>query len=83
MHKDKPPGIFDFAERSIRHLIGFWLITGFILSILVQGGLLLWRADRKEPSGADSATEALEAKTDAHRTPPTTSSPASTASVRY
>ena len=82
MHKDKPPGIFDFAERSIRHLIGFWLITGFILSILVHFGLLLWRADRKEPAAPGPNSEALETKTNARRSP-ASASPASTASVRY
>ena len=72
MHKDKPPGIFDFAERSIRHLIGFWLISGFILSVLVHFGLLIWRADKPPPP--DRPSEALENKTAAQRSPSTTSS---------
>jgi hypothetical protein len=45
MHKDKPPGIFDFAQRSIRYLIGFWLVTGFLLSLVVHLSLLVWRGD--------------------------------------
>ena len=36
MHKDKPPGLFDFAERSIRYLVGFWFTAGLILSLLVH-----------------------------------------------
>ena len=82
MHKDKPPGIFDFAERSIRHLIGFWLIAGFLLSILVHFGLLLWRADAKGPSEINRDSGALEAKTDARRSP-AASSPAASVAVRY
>lgn len=82
MHKDRSPGIFDFAERSIRHLIGFWLISGFILSVLVHFGLLIWRADKKEPALPEPQSEALEAKAAAQRSPSSTS-PAASADVRY
>lgn len=82
MHKDKPPGIFDFAERSIKHLIGFWLISGFILSVLVHFGLLLWRVDKKEPVAPDPFSEALETKTAVQRSPSSTT-PSPSAAVRY
>jgi len=45
MHKDKPPGIFAFGERSIRYLVGFWLTTGFLLSLVVHVSMLVWRVD--------------------------------------
>jgi hypothetical protein len=66
MHKDKPPGPFDFAERSIRYLVGFWVTAGLILSILVHTTMLVWRADRKNPDSKPNQ-EALEAATAARR----------------
>jgi hypothetical protein len=65
MHKDKPPGPFDFAERSIRYLIGFWLTAGLILSMFVHTGMLIWRADATGPNKPDPAR--LEAATAAQR----------------
>ena len=65
MHKDKPPGPFDFAERSIRYLVGFWLIAGLALSLLVHTGMLIWRADDLGPSKPNP--EALETATAAQR----------------
>ena len=49
MHKNKPPGLFDFAERSIRYLVGFWFIAGLVLSLLVHTGMVIRRADAKGP----------------------------------
>ena len=65
MHKDKPPGPFDFAERSIRYLVGFWLLAGLVLSMLVHTGMLIWREDATGPSKPDPAK--LEAATAARR----------------
>lgn len=41
MHKDKPPGIFDLADRSLGYVVGFGLVTGFLLSIIGWIGYLL------------------------------------------
>jgi hypothetical protein len=83
MHKDKPPGLLDFADRSIRYLVGFWLTTGFVLSVLVHTGMLVWRADAKEP-GSKPNPAALEAATAARRAAASKSSPPDApAAVRY
>jgi hypothetical protein len=36
MHKDKPPGIFDLTERSVRYAAGFCFVVGFFLSVVVR-----------------------------------------------
>jgi hypothetical protein len=83
MHRDKPPGPFDFAERSIRYLVGFWVTTGLVLSILVHTAMLVWRADRKGPASKPNP-EALEAATVAARAAASKSSPPEApAAVRY
>lgn len=80
MHKDKPPGLFDFAERSIRYLVGFWFTAGLILSILVHTGMLVWRADARGP-GLKQDGETLEVKASVHK--PATASTAAPEKVRY
>jgi hypothetical protein len=74
MHRDKPAGPFDFAERSIRYLVGFWLTAGLVLSILVHTAMLVWRDDRKGP-GPKPNPEALEAATAARRAAASKSTP--------
>jgi hypothetical protein len=81
MHKDKPPGLFDFAERSIRYLVGFWFTAGLVLSLLVHTGLLIRRADAKG-SDAKQNAETLEVKAAAHR-PASAMPPPQTSAVRY
>jgi hypothetical protein len=81
MHKDKPPGPFDFAERSIRYLVGFWLTAGLALSILVHTGILIWRDNAKGPAPGQNP-DALEAKALA-RKPASATTPAAAAAVRY
>jgi hypothetical protein len=41
MHKDKPPGIFDLGERSMRYAAGFCFVVGFLVSVLVRIGVAL------------------------------------------
>jgi hypothetical protein len=41
MHKDKPPGIFDLTERSMRYAAGFCFVVGFIVSVIVRIGVVL------------------------------------------
>jgi len=36
MHKDKPPGIFDISERSMRYAAGFCFVVGFLISVVVR-----------------------------------------------
>jgi hypothetical protein len=43
MHKDKPPGIFDLGERSMRYAAGFCFVVGFFVSIIIRIGVLLAR----------------------------------------
>jgi len=81
MHKDKPPGLFDFAERSIRYLVGFWFTAGLVLSLLVHTTMLVWWADAKRP-GARQNSETLEVKATSHRPASATTPPPSSA-IRY
>ena len=41
MHKDKPPGIFDLSERSMRYAAGFFFVVGFLISVLVRVAMVL------------------------------------------
>jgi hypothetical protein len=41
MHKDKPPGIFDLGDRSMRYAAGFCFVVGFLLSVLVRVAVAL------------------------------------------
>ena len=43
MHKDKPPGIFDLTERSMRYAAGFCFVVGFVVSVIVRIGVVLAR----------------------------------------
>jgi hypothetical protein len=36
VHKDKPPGIFDLTERSMKYAAGFSFVVGFVLSVVVR-----------------------------------------------
>lgn len=78
MHKDKPPGMFDFGQRSIRYLVVFWSTAGFLLSLLIHLGMLVWRVDFGPTQ--PKSEEALE-RTTAPVRPAT--SPPSAAAVRY
>lgn len=78
MHKDKPPGLFDFAQRSVRYLVGFWLTAGFLLSLFVRVGMLIWHLD--SVGGARNPEDTLETATAPVRKP---SAPPADPSVRY
>ena len=41
VHKDKPPGLFDIADRPARYVVWLGLGTGFALSVLVNLAYLL------------------------------------------
>src|SRR2546423_3699839 len=41
MHRDKPPGIFDLGDRSMRYAAGFCFVVGFLVSVLVRVGVAL------------------------------------------
>jgi hypothetical protein len=41
VHKDKPPGIFDLTERSMRYAAGFCFVVGFLVSVIVRIGVAL------------------------------------------
>ena len=80
VHKDRPLGLLDFAERSIRYLVGFWITAGLILSVLVHTAILVWR-DGKRFEVKRSA-DALEAEALA-RKPASAKTPPPSAAVRY
>jgi hypothetical protein len=50
VHKDKPPGIFDLSERSLRYAAGFCFVVGFVLSVIVRIGIVLARDHFSHPS---------------------------------
>ena len=43
VHKDKPPGIFDLSDRSMRYAAGFCFVVGFLASLIVRIGVVLAR----------------------------------------
>lgn len=53
MHKDKPPGLFDFPAHSAQHAIWVGLATGMVLSFLVHASLVITRPD---PEGGRRGT---------------------------
>jgi hypothetical protein len=81
MHKDKPPGFFEFGARPISYSVWFGLITGFILSIFVYAGISLSRANAPVLVTPRSNADGLEATMSARRnaSPTPTAPPA----VRY
>lgn len=80
MHKHRPAGLFDFAERSIRYLIGFWFTAGIFLSVLVHTGILVWRDSKRADSKRDATS--LEAAANA-RKPASANTPPASDAVRY
>ena len=82
MHRDPPPGIFEFARRSLSYTIGLGLLTGFLLSIFVYGAVLIWRADRGGSEIPKASASTIEAATMAVRDR-TATTPAPTAALRY
>lgn len=81
MHKDPIPGVFEFARRPARYAVGSGLLTGFILSIFIYGGVTLWRADEQKKGAEKSDTTVLEATMKVRRNAAPT--PAPTAAVQY
>ena len=83
MHKDKPPGIFDFPHRSVGHGVGLGLAFGVLLSFLVHTSLLIMRAD---PAGAErplAGAEAAQRVMAQHKKPSTNPAPAAPPAVNY
>jgi hypothetical protein len=82
MHKDKPPGLFDFAERGVRYLVGFWFTTGLVLSILARTAILIMSDDASTPNR--QSTDRLEAEATARKAAKDPNGPpAAPAAVRY
>lgn len=83
MHKDKPPGLFEFTSRPVQHAVAFGLATGVVLSILIYVGMTLWGADasarHSEPAGAES----LEQSTSTIPRQNTSPTPGASAAIRY
>lgn len=66
MHKNKSPGLFEFAARPPAHAVTFGLATGAVLSILAFVGMSLWGADSRG-HGIGPTAEGLEQATSAAR----------------
>jgi hypothetical protein len=50
VHKDKPPGIFDLTERSMRYAAGFCFVVGFLVSVIVRIGVVLAHEHFSQPT---------------------------------
>jgi hypothetical protein len=50
VHKDKPPGIFDLSERSMRYAAGFCFVVGFLISVLARIGVVLAHEHFSQPT---------------------------------
>jgi hypothetical protein len=50
VHKDKPPGIFDLSDRSLKYSAGFSFVVGFVLSVIVRIGMVLAREHFSRPN---------------------------------
>lgn len=83
MHKDTPPGIFDFPRRSVTHGVGVGLIVGILLSAVAHLGLLIWRADANGTEPPRAGAEAAARVMSKHKTPPTNPTPGPSAAVDY
>lgn len=81
MHKDKPPGIFEFTARPVRHAVAVGLATGVVASILTYIGTTLWGADASARSRPATGPESLEEA--AAATHPNVATPTPSAAVRY
>ncbi len=81
MHKNPPPGLFDFDRHSLRYTIVLGLITGFILSIFAYTGLFVLRVDKTASDAPKPAAGKFEASVTARQKRVAT--PAPTAAVRY
>ncbi len=79
VHKDKPPGPFEFASRSARHAVSFGLACGAVLSIVAYVALALWGADSAARSGASAPAQTLEQATSGARTNAAAPTPADAA----
>jgi len=80
VHKERPPGLFDFSERSVQYFIGFWLAAGLVLSVIVHTGLLVWRDFRRESPERNPTS--LEASALSHK-PASAKTPPPAEAVRY
>lgn len=83
MHKDRPPGIFDFPHRSVGHGVWLGLAFGVLLSFLVHTSLLIMRAD---PAGTErplAGAEAAQRVMAQHKKPPTNPTPVPPPAVNY
>ncbi|HKP92502.1 MAG TPA: hypothetical protein VJS88_01295 [Chthoniobacterales bacterium] len=50
MHKDKPPGVFDLGDRSLRYAAGFCFVVGFVVSVIVRIGIVLAHEHFSQPT---------------------------------
>lgn len=83
MHKDRPPGIFDFPSRSVGHGVGLGLLVGVLLSFVAHLGLLILRANANSSDVPLAGAEAAQREMGKHKKPPTNPTPAPPAAVRY
>jgi hypothetical protein len=83
MHKDKPPGVFEFSARPVQHAVTLGLATGVVLSILAYVGMTLWGADASARHAEPAGAESLEQSTSTISRPNTSATPMPSAALRY
>ncbi|MEP6809166.1 MAG: hypothetical protein ABI992_02905 [Chthoniobacterales bacterium] len=80
VHKDKPPGFFNFPARSAKHAIWMGLATGVFLSFVAHVVLVIKQAD---PDGSRRGMEAATGMLTAHHKEPDKATPPPPSNVKY
>ncbi|MDQ6625636.1 MAG: hypothetical protein M3Y69_05775 [Verrucomicrobiota bacterium] len=83
MHKDKPPGIFEFTARPVQHAVTLGLATGVVLSILTYVGMTLWGADATARHAEPAGRESLEETTSTIPRPNASATPSAPPAIQY
>lgn len=81
MHKDKPPGLFEFAHRPVGHAVRLGLLSGFVLGVVVNLGLIFWRADVTASNPTPRSADSLETEI-ATKRPQPAETPTPTPAIR-
>lgn len=80
MHKDKPPGLFDFASHGVMHAVWVGLGCGFGLALLARVAVMIVTA---EPDGTARGMDAAKPLMTAHAKEPDRATPTPNAAVDF
>jgi hypothetical protein len=83
MHKDKPPGVFEFTARPVQHAVTLGLATGVVLSILAYVCMILMGADASARHSAPAAPRSIEETTSLIRRPNGSATQTPSPALRY